>query len=45
MEITRAQGQEITRKVRARWTQTPHSPVTREGTTARARAANTTAGV
>ena len=45
MEMTRAQGQEMTRKVRARCTQTAQSPVNREGSTASARAANTTAGV
>ena len=44
-EITSAQGQDTTRNVSARCTHTPHCPVMREGTTASARAANTTAGV
>ena len=51
MEITRAQGQLITRKVRARITQvlqaagSPMSRLTTEGTTARARALRHTTGV
>ena len=46
MEMTRAQGQETTRKFRARCTHMSQGPIpSRGGSTARARAAKTTAGV
>ena len=46
MEITKAQGQDTTRKFSALGTHTPQPPSSsREGITARARAAKTTAGV
>ena len=46
MEMTSAQGQDTTRKVRARWSQSSHPPKpSTGGSTARARAAYTTAGV
>lgn len=46
MDTTRAQGQEMTRKMRARLSHTSQSPpASRGGTTASRRAAMTTAGV
>ena len=46
MEITKAQGQDTTRKFSALGTHTPQPPSSsKEGITARARAAKTTAGV
>ena len=44
-EMTRAQGQDTTRKMRAFWTQPTQSPKNRGGSTASARAQITTTGV
>ena len=45
-EMTRAQGQETTRKFKARWMESTHwMEVNRGGRRARATAASTTAGV
>ena len=45
MEITKAQGQETTKKLNARYTQTDHSLVITLGRIARAKAIHTTMGV